>query len=389
MKLSSRLHIAPSATLAMNALAGEKKKAGEAVYNLTVGEPQIDTPEVIRQAAIDAMNAGKTLYTPLAGIPELRSEVATWMNKNFAAHFEKNNVIVTCGGKHGLLLTLQALLEPEDEVLMIAPYWVSYPSMVELYGGVSRVIETEEKHNWKVTSEQIVAACSPKTKILILNNGGNPTGVLYSKEELEDILKVAYEYNVTVISDEVYAGLCYDAHSFVSAASFHQFKENTIVIQSCSKHFAMTGWRVGFVMGPEKLITTLENLQSQSTTGTSSISQWAALAAFQHADEIIPKIGAQMQSRRDAFIQNFKKYFGVDLLPSQAGLYAFISLKSFGIEDTDSVAWCMKVLQEANVVFVPGKPFGAEGYVRASFGGNPQDLESGLRVLSEYLKKCG
>lgn len=389
MKLSTRINIAPSATLAMNALAGEKKKKGEIVYNLTVGEPQILTPQIIQEAAIDAMNAGKTLYTPLAGIPELRSEVATWMNTHFAAQFEKNNVIATCGGKHGLLLTLQALLEAGDEVLVLAPYWVSYPSMVELYDGVSKIIETEEKSNWKVNPEQIAKACTPKTKILILNNGGNPTGVLYTKEELKNILKVAAENNLIVISDEVYAGLVYDNQKFVSAANFPEYKENTVIIQSCSKHFAMTGWRVGFVLGAEDLIKTLENLQSQSTTGTSSISQWAALAAFQHADEIIPQINIEMQARRDAFVQNFKKYFSVDLRSPQAGLYAFISLKDFGVSETDSVAWCMKILQEANVVFVPGKPFGVEGYVRASFGGKIEDVELGLHTLAQYLKNCG
>ena len=373
----------------MNALAGEKKKKGEVVYNLTVGEPQIDTPQIIKEAAIVALNAGKTLYTPLSGIPELRIEVAAWMNKNFDAQFEQNNVIATCGGKHGLLLALQSLLETGDEVLIVSPYWVSYPSMVDLYGGVSKCIETEEKNNWKVNPEQIATACTKKTKLLILNNGGNPTGVLYTKEEIANILKVASENNLIVISDEVYAGLVYDNRPFVSAASFSQYKESTIIIQSCSKHFAMTGWRVGFVLGPENLITMLENLQSQSTTGTSSISQWAALAAFQHADEIIPEINAQMQTRRDAFVANFKKHFGIEVPPPQAGLYAFFSLKSFAVNETDSARWCMKILEEANVVFVPGAPFGAEGYVRASFGGKIGDVDAGLQTLAQYLKNCG
>lgn len=385
MKLSSHIHIPPSATLAMNALANEKKKRGETVYNLTVGEPQIPTPESIRNAAIDAMNAGKTLYTPPAGIAELRDGVAAWMNKNCASHFQKENIIATCGGKHGLLMTLQALLEPKDEVLILAPYWVSYPSMVELCDGVSRVVETSEQNGWKVDATTLQAACTSQTKVLILNNGGNPTGVLYSKEEIQTLLEIAAKNNVIVISDEVYSGLVYDHKEFISVASFSEYADRSIIIQSCSKHFAMTGWRVGFVCGPKNLIDRLETLQSQSTTGTSSISQWAALGAIQHAEALIPDINAEMQKRRDTFVQNFHKYFGVKLASPQAGLYAFIDIKQFGVTDTDSVAWCMKILHEANVVFVPGTPFGADGYIRASFGGTIAEVEAGLRHLALWI----
>jgi aspartate aminotransferase len=388
MKLSSQITILPSATLAMNALAGEKKKKGEVVYNLTVGEPMIETSAIIIAAAKKALDEGKTLYTPAAGIPELREAVAIWMNQNFESNFKKENTVVTCGGKHALLMTLQSLLEVGDEVLILAPYWVSYPSMVELCGGRSIVIETEEKNNWKVNPAQIVDACSAKTKILILNNGGNPTGVLYSKEELENILKIAREKNLIVISDEVYSGLVYDKKQFVSVANFLEYRDCSVIIQSCSKHFAMTGWRVGFVFGPIELITLIETLQSQSTTGTSSISQWAALAAFQNANEIISQINRKMQSRRNAFLENFKKYFGVDLSIPDAGLYAFIPMKSFGVSETDSLAWCMKILEQANVVFVPGTPFGVDAYVRASFGGKVEDVEAGFQALSQYLKNC-
>lgn len=383
------MRISPSATLTMNALAAEKKKKGELVYNLTVGEPQVDTPLPIKQAAIDAMNAGKTLYTPLAGIPELREEVASWMNKNFLANFEKKNIIATCGGKHGLLMTLQVLLEAGDEVLIVAPYWVSYPSMVTLCGGVSNIISSTEKNNWKITAEDLTRACTDKSKILLLNNGGNPTGVLYTKEEIQNILKVAKEQNLIVISDEVYSGLVYDQGQFISVSSFPEYFENTIIIQSCSKHFAMTGWRVGFVCGPQNLIEALETLQSQSTTGTSSISQWAALAAFQYSDTVIPEIKNEMQVRRNAFVQSFKKYFDTDIALPEAGLYVFLSLKSFGVETVDSIAWCMEILQNTNVVFVPGAPFGAEGYIRASFGGKVEDVDAGLHILSQYLKNRG
>lgn len=238
MKIASHIKIPPSATLAMNALAAQKKNNGEIVYNLTVGEPMINTPEVIISAAQKAMDQGKTLYTPPAGIPQLREASAQWINTTFGSSYTTDNAIVTCGGKHGLLMTLQALLEPGDEVIIIAPYWVSYPSMVSICGGVAKIISTSEEKNWKISPENIVAACSPKTKILIFNNGGNPTGVLYTNEEIQNILQIAEKKNLIVISDEVYSGLVYDNKQFVSVASFAQYQENTIIIQSCSKRFA-------------------------------------------------------------------------------------------------------------------------------------------------------
>lgn len=382
MKLSSYINIPSSATLAMNSLVQEKKQRGEQVFNLTVGEPCIDTPEVVKQAAITAMQTGKTLYPPVLGIPELRTIVAQWMNTHFKSNFEKENVLVSCGGKHGLFMVLQSLLETGDEVLVASPYWVSYPPMVTLAGGTPKIVETTVEQGWKITSQQILSAISSRTRVLILNNGGNPTGVLYSQEEIKNILDVCAEKNIIVISDEVYSGLTYDQNEFISVSSFIEYQENTIVIQSASKHFSMTGWRVGFVLGPQYVIEALETLQSQTTTSTSSISQWAALAAFQNADELMPQIKTEMQKRRDAFVVSMEKYFGVKIQVPQCGLYAFLPLSTFGVSETDSVAFCMRVLEGCNVAFVPGAPFGAEGYVRASFGGKIEDVEMGLKKLS-------
>jgi aspartate aminotransferase len=387
MKLSSYVNIPPSATLAMNALAAEKKRKGERVFNLTVGEPMVESSHFIFEAAVQAMNDGKTFYPPAAGIPELRSEVANWINTQFQSNFVKENVLVSCGAKHGLLMALQALLENGDEVLIVAPYWVSYPPMTTLAGGKAVILETSFENGWKLRPETIQAAVTPRTKVLILNNGGNPTGILYSKEEILAILETCKKNNIVVISDEVYSGLTFDQNEFISVASFPEYAESTVVIQSASKHFAMTGWRVGFVLGPKNLITALETLQSQSTTGTSSISQWATLGAIQHADEITSNIKKEIQSRRDAFVQNFEKYFGVKITVPACGLYAFVPLTSFGVSETDSVKFCMEILEKANVVFVPGAPFGAEGFVRASFGGKVEDVAEGLKVLAEYLKK--
>lgn len=388
MKLTSLTKISPSATVALNALAQEKKQKGEIVWNLTVGEPVLSTSSLIEVAAFNAMRAGKTLYPPVQGIPELRTAVTTWMNENYFSQFQKENCLVTCGGKHGLLMVLQSLLEQGDEALILAPYWVSYPSLVELCGAKPVIVDTQEKEKWKVSSQNISAACTSKTKLLILNNGSNPTGVLYTQEEVRQILQVAKEKNIVVISDEVYSGLTYDKNVFVSASSFEEYKDNVVIIQSCSKHFAMTGWRVGFVFAPKEIIDACTMFQSQSTTGTSSISQWAALAAFENAKSIQAEICTEMEHRRNNLIENFKKYFGVSLPAPSAGLYIFLPLSLFGTKE-NSEEFCRRVLEQANVVLVPGSAFGKEGYVRASFGGKVEEVEGALSQLSKMCRASG
>jgi aspartate/methionine/tyrosine aminotransferase len=250
------------------------------------------------------------------------------------------------------------------------------------------VVETSEKDGWKVGVEEIekIKVKNEKIKILILNNGGNPTGVLYTKQEIKNILAWAKENNVIVISDEVYSGLAYDGAQYVSCGSFPEYAENVVVIQSCSKHFAMTGWRVGLVFGPEEVIEVLKNIQSQSTTGTSSISQWAAVGAFENAGEIIPWVNGEMKKRRDVLCKVLKKYFDIEIVVN-AGLYAFVSMSALGLKSNDSVEFCKKVLEEANVAMVPGAPFGAEGYVRLSFGEIEDELIEAMKVLKDYLKK--
>lgn len=381
------MNIPPSATVVLNSLVQEKRARGERVHNLTVGEPVLPTPDVVRQAAVDAMNAGKTLYSPVQGIPELRSAAAAWMNARHGAGFTPAETVVTCGGKFGLFALLQALLEPDDEVLIIAPYWVSYPGMVSLFGGVPKIVETRAPI-WKTSPEDLEAACTEKTKILIVNNGANPTGVLYAKEELASLLAVAKKYNLTVISDEVYSGLTYDGADYASAAFFREYRDRVFVIQSCSKHFAMTGWRVGFVFGPKELIDVVTMLQGQSTTGTASVSQWAALAAFEHADEIQPVIHKEMERRRDAFAQMFRECFGVSLPKPGAGLYYFIPLSVFGVSAAaNDITFCREALENAGVALVPGSAFGARGFVRASFGGKPDEVREGLQALAEHCKQ--
>ncbi|PIR76295.1 MAG: aspartate aminotransferase [Candidatus Magasanikbacteria bacterium CG10_big_fil_rev_8_21_14_0_10_42_10] len=387
MNFSPRTHISPSRTVAVNSLALEKRLAGERVYNLSAGEPMIGTPAVISRAAMDAIDAGKTHYESVSGIPALRDAVSTWMNTTYGSHFSRTQTLVTAGGKHGVSLLVDAMLIPGDEALIVAPYWVSYVSQVEMAGATPVVIPTAEKDGWKVTPADIDAHCTAQTKLLILNNGSNPAGVLYTTQELQAILDMAAQHDIVVISDEVYSGLVYDGVDYISCASFADHVSRVIVVQSMSKHFAMTGWRVGFVFADEQIIRVLCTLQGQTTSGASTISQWAALAGLQHADDIVPVHRAQMQARRDVFCQRFGEAFGHALPPAGSGLYQFIPLTAFGIVETDADAFCTRVLAEANVAMVPGEAFGVGGYVRCSFGETEEELKDAIEALHAYLVK--
>ncbi|MFZ2189886.1 MAG: pyridoxal phosphate-dependent aminotransferase [Candidatus Magasanikiibacteriota bacterium] len=380
------IKIESSATVAINSLALQKRQAGERVYNLSVGEPMIDTPEVIKAGAIQALAENKTHYPPVFGLVELKNEAVKWFNKSFQANYNSDEVLVTVGGKFGIYLALQSLVKIGDEILIISPYWVSYPAMVKIFGGVPKIVETEAENDWKVSINDLQKQVSNKTKILILNNAGNPTGVLYDKVEIVNILKFAKENNLLVLSDEVYSGLVYDKQEFVSCASFAEYKDRLVVIQSCSKNLAMTGWRVGFVFAPVELIKTLTNLTSQSTSGVTSISQYSALAGLQNIDTIALEINKTMQKRRDWFVNAFNKLFKTNIKLPASSLYCFIPISAFGTDEIDSAGFCEQILSEANVAMVPGIAFGQEGYVRCSFGENIEELDQALLKLAEYLK---
>jgi aspartate aminotransferase len=385
---SSKVNIPPSATVTINTIAQQKKLSGQRVYNLSAGEPIMNTAQYLKETVDWAMEQGQTLYPPVAGIDELRARACHWMNDLYKTNYEVKNTLITCGGKFGIYLLLQTLLNDGDEVIIISPYWVSYPPMVSLFGGRPVIVETEEQKGWKVRPEQIAAAATAKTKLLILNNGSNPTGVLYTEKELAEILKICKEKNIIVMSDEVYSGLTYDGKEYVSCGSFWDHSDHVVVIQSCSKNFGMTGWRVGMVFATEEITKKLITVQGQSITGTSIISQWAAITALEKAHKITPEINKEMKHRRDVFISTFNELFpGADLKAPHSSFYCFIPMKAFDKDFYDDVRFCERVLEEANVAMVPGTAFGKLGYVRTSFGAKPEELKDALKALAEYLKK--
>lgn len=385
MNIANRLKIKPSSTGVINDLAWQKKQIGERVYNLGVGEPLMSTPAMIVDAAVEAIKMGWTHYSPVAGIPELRQAAGNWLNEFYSADYFVNEVLITCGGKYALYLAIQCLVNPGDEVVIIDPFWVSYQSMAELAGGAVKIVETNEKSDWKPVLEDIKLKINNKTKILILNNASNPTGCLYNCVELKQILQLAREKNFVVISDEVYGGLAYD-DEFISCGSFKEYRDNVVIIQSCSKNFAMTGWRVGFAFGPGEIIKAMQTLQSQSITNTSTVSQWAAVTALRDANRIMPQINLAMKQRRDLFVSTFNKLFAKPIAAPAAALYCFVPLAKLGIQGETSIELCRRVLAEANVVMVPGGAFGKEGYVRFSFGVSKEEIVEALGVLADYLR---
>lgn len=385
MQIAERLKIDSSPTTTINDLIMQKKRAGEQVFDLGVGEPILETPKIIVEAAIQTMHAGKTNYSPVAGLSELNQSACQWLRDFYQAKYTEQEVITTCGGKFAIYATLQSILNQGDEVLVIAPYWVSYISMVQLAGGHAKIITTSENQQWKITGDDLEKNITPQTKLLILNNASNPTGTLYSKNELEEILRTAKKHNIIVLSDEVYSGLTYEGQ-FVSCGSFDEYKENVAVIQSCSKNFGMTGWRVGWAFGPTKIIKAIKTLQSQSITNTSTISQWTALTALNNAQAIMPIINQEMRHRRNIFIKTFNQLFPTPITSPASSLYAFIPLNSLKAGTTNSVQFCQQLLHQANVALIPGFAFGIEGYVRCSFGDKPEKIITALKALHQALQ---
>lgn len=374
--------IPTSPTAAIYSLAQQKKATGAKVYNLSAGEPKLLPHPAIVKAATNAMEQGHTAYPPVAGIPELKELASSWMRENYACAFEAQNCLVTPGGKFGIYLLLQLLLKEHDEVIIPAPYWVSYPGITRIFSGMPHIIQTRAEHEWKLTPEQLQTACTEKSKILMLNNATNPTGTLYTKDELAALLSIAKANNLIVISDEVYSGLVYDDHTYTSCGEFSEHQDHVIVIQSCSKNFSMTGWRVGFAFGPDNLIPHLTALNSQSSSGASTISQWAAVGAFEQADVVNAWVREKMLERRNAMCDAFQKHFNLKVPAPRSALYLFLSMEALGISHTDSTEYCKTLLDKANVALVPGKAFGQEGFVRCSFGEEIDDLSAGVEAMA-------
>ncbi len=379
-------NIAPSPTLAVDAKAKELKAAGLDVCGFGAGEPDFDTPDFIKEACIDALNAGKTKYAPAAGIPALRDALAEkYRNDNGIAGVTSQQIVVSPGGKYSCMLAIQAVVSPGDEVIIPAPYWVSYPEMVKLAGGVPKVIFAGMEADFKISPDQLRAAISDKTRLVILNSPSNPTGAIYSREEMTALVEIALEAGIYIMSDEIYEYLLYDGVQHVSPASFSsEAAASVITVAGFSKTFSMTGWRLGTLMAPAPIAKAVASLQSQTTSNATTFAQFGALAAMQQWDASMAAVQTMLKSfdrRRLRLLEGLQSISGIQCARAQGAFYLFPKLGDFGMSSMDFSA---QLLEEEKVAVVPGEGFGAPGYMRLSYATSDDVIEKGLERLARF-----
>lgn len=383
--------ISPSPTLSIDSKFKEMKANGEDVVGFGAGEPDFDTPQHIKDAAIAAINAGKTKYTPAAGTLALRKAVADKFKRENGLDYKPSNIVVSNGAKHSLVNTFMAILNPGDEVIIPAPYWVSYPEMVKLADGIPVSIQTAEEDGFKATADEIRAAITDKTKALILNSPSNPTGMVYTREELQAIAEVAVEKNIYVVSDEIYEHLIYEGEH-VSIASFNdKIKDLTIVINGVSKTYAMTGWRIGYAAANDEIAKAMANIQSHASSNPNSIAQEAAIAALTGGYEEVLRMKRHFQKRRDFMVEMINSIDGVSCSMPHGAFYIMMNISKlkgkelYGTVITSSDDFAELFLKVAKVAVVPGRGFEAEDFVRWSYATSMDNIVEGLERLKKFL----
>ena len=384
-----------SATLAIDALSKSMKAQGIDVIGFGAGEPDFATPDYIKQAAFQAINENKTKYTPASGIPELKQAACYRMKEDCGLDYTPANVMVASGAKHNVYLALQALMNPGDEALLPAPYWVSYAEMVRLATGTPVVIRTTEAQGFKLTAEALEAAVTPRTKCLILNSPCNPTGMMYSEEELRAIAQVCLKHDLYVIADEIYYTLIYDNRKFVSFASLgDEIKERTILINGVSKAYAMTGWRIGYALANEEITGIMSRYVSHSTGAPSTISQWAAVAALTGPQDSRETMRQAFEERRNYMVERMNAIPGVSCSKPQGAFYIMMNLKEllgrtmYGQVVEDSGVFAKLLLEKGLVAVVPGAAFDAPEYVRWSYATSMENIRLGMDRLEDFLKNA-
>ncbi len=397
IRLSPALqNLKPSATLAAAAKAKELKAKGVNVLDFTLGEPDFITPENIRQAAVTAMNAGHTHYTASGGIPELKQAVCAAYQRDYGLKFAANQVLISNGAKHSIHNVISSLCGPGDEVIIPAPYWVSYSALVEIAGATAVLVDTTEASGFCMSAEQFSAAITPKTRLLMLNNPSNPTGCAYPVAQLEALARIAVEKDILVLSDEIYEKLIYKGAEFRSFASFGpEVAARTIIVSGVSKAYAMTGWRIGWTIGPVEVIKAMDNLQSQETSNPCSISQYAAVEALNGPQVSVEAMRVEFEKRRNYVMERMRPWrsqFGITFAEPGGAFYAFFNVKSCfgrtllgGAKVDNATDFCTALLEKAHVALVTGDAFGAPGYVRLSFATSLEQLKAGLDAIERFL----
>ena len=395
MKLAARVsRIAPSPTLAMAATAKAMAAQGLDIVDFSTGEPDFDTPEPVKAAAEAAIRAGFTKYTPSSGIDELRGAVAEKLWAELGVRYDKSQILVSCGAKHSLYNLAEALLEAGDEIIIPTPYWVSYSDQALLNDATPILMPTKEDEGYAIRPAQLEQLITPKTKAILVNSPGNPTGATYDRSTLEQIAAVAIRHDLIVISDEIYEKVLYDGASHVSIASLGpEIAARTVIINGVSKAYAMTGWRIGYAAGPKELITAMANIQSQSTSNPCSIAQKAAVAALRLGEPFTVKMVEEFSRRRKTIVEGLNNIPGVTCSMPRGAFYAFPNIK--GVLGKRGPSGMLKtpnelanyLLNDAHIAVVPGEPFGSHDHLRLSYATSMTNITRGLERLGQAFAK--
>ncbi len=393
MKISQRAQaVPPSETIAVTTLAKQLKAKGLDVVGFGAGEPDFDTPQFVKDAAIEALQAGKTGYTATPGIPELRAAIADKLRRENGLGYEPNQIIVNIGAKHSIYEALQAVIDPGDEVILPRPYWVTYPQAIKLAGGVARVIETDPAAGYRMTPDQLAEALTDKTALLILNSPNNPGGFAYTPEELAALAKVLEGTSVLVLSDEIYEKLIYGDTRFVSFAALSEDAfGRTLTVNGLSKAYAMTGWRIGYTAGPAEVIDAMERLQSHMTQNPVTFVQYGALAAMRDTSDTVETMRREFEKRAAFIAERLNAIEGVDCPQPTGAFYAFPDVSAHygrtlgGATIRNSMDFSKALLEQAHVALVPGDPFGCPKNVRLSFACSMEQIAKGTDRIRKWL----
>src|SRR6266404_1067203 len=387
-KISHRAaSLSPSLTLAIDSKAKQMKADGQDVVGFGAGEPDFDTPKHIKDAAIKALNEGFTKYTPASGIPELRQAIADKFKRENGLSYKPSQVIVSCGGKHSCYNLILATCEETDEVIIPAPYWLSYPEMVKLAGAKPVIVETTDKTEFKITPQQLRAAITPSTRLFILNSPSNPTGSVYAPEEIKALGDICVEKGVLIMSDEIYEHLLYDGAVHKSVASFSPaHHEHTIIVHGFAKAWSMTGWRLGWCAAPEPIAKAIDAVQSHSTSNPTSFAQKGAVVALTGPQDHLKIWLAEFDKRRAFAWKKLNSIPGISCVNAKGAFYLFPNISKLGLNSTE---FCALLLEAEKVAAVPGIAFGADDYLRISYATSLANIEKGLERLQRFAKSLG
>lgn len=395
LRISDKISkIAPSITLAIDAKLKQMIADGIKVYGFGAGEPDFDTPRYIRDAAVEAINKGFTRYTAAQGTVELRKAICGKLERDNGLTYNPNQIIVSSGAKHSLSNAFAAILNPGDEVIVPVPYWVSYTEIIKLNDGVPVLVPTKKENNFKMTKQELLNAVTPKSKAILINTPNNPTGSIYSEKELRDIAEVAVENNLYVISDEIYERLTYDGKKHISIASLGQeIKELTIVINGMSKAYAMTGWRLGYAAGNEKLIKAMSSVQSHAVSHPNSITQYASTTALNGPQDDVHKMVEQFAKRRTYMYDRLSAMKELKCIMPEGAFYVYVDISSYmgrelcGQTIKSSLDFAQILLEKGHVAVIPGAAFGTDSFIRLSYATSMETIEKGLDVFESFIRE--